>query len=97
MKKPALIDLDVIDALILENIKGHESLANGTPSKMLVSGKLTAFAVVSQGLSSQPALVALLLKAWEGGSEAKRCEFWMETPTSFTDFLTHNNLTDETA
>ena len=91
--KPALIDLDVIDARTMENIKEHESLANGTPSKMFVSGKLTALAEVSQGLSSQPALIKLLRKAWDRCEENSVC--LREHRVTFADFLTQNNLTDE--
>ena len=98
MKKPALIDLDLIDALILENIKKHESLDIGTPSKVIIYGKMTALAEVSETLCSQPALVELIKAAIIYGVvfATKNCEndsFNMKQV--FHNFLTQNNLTDE--
>ena len=98
--KPALIDLDKIDALILENIKKHESLAIGTPSKKIVYGKLTALTEVSETLCSQPALVELIKAAIIYGVvfATKNAENdSLDMKRAFQQFLTQNNLTDETA
>ena len=99
MKKPALIDLDLIDASILENIRKHESLDNGTPSKAIVYGKAIALAEVSETLSSQPALVELLKSAIKYGIVFGTKNFEndsIDLKPAFHNFLSQNNLTDET-
>ncbi len=96
--KHALIDLDVIEERIKkQKLKVFTNGAFGEIFNHVFAHEIDVLENIQVELCSRPALVELLTKAWEGGIKFMGDISNYETPTvSLQQFLTQNNLTDET-